>query len=85
MLDKLVEIRQLLKGEPTAITRFEDIQKLDEALEALYAEAERRGLKPGDHAIDVTPDKLKPNGSGKKDGVNELPIKILVNTALREP
>jgi len=50
-LVKLVEKRQLLKGEPTAITRLEDVRKVDEALEALYAEAERRGLKPGSESV----------------------------------
>jgi hypothetical protein len=39
----LLEKRQLLKGEPTAITRFQDIRKLDEVAEMLNSELKRRG------------------------------------------
>ncbi len=46
----LIDRRQLLKGEPTAITRFQDIRKLDELAELLNAEMQRRGKM-----IDVTP------------------------------
>ncbi len=49
----LLEKRQLLRGEPTAITRFEDIKKLDEVAELLNAELQRRGK-----LIDVTPEKV---------------------------
>ncbi len=50
----LLEKRQLLRGEPTAITRFEDIKKLDEVAELLNAELQRRGK-----LIDVTPEKVE--------------------------
>lgn len=47
----LIDRRQLLQGEPTAITRFQDIRKLDEMTEMLNAELKRRGKM-----IDVTPE-----------------------------
>jgi hypothetical protein len=43
MLGMSIEKRQLLKGEPTAITRFQDIRKLDEVAEMLNSELKRRG------------------------------------------
>ena len=46
-----IDKAQLLKGEPTAITKFQDIRKLDEVGKLLHAEMERRGL-----IVDVTPD-----------------------------
>ncbi len=46
-----IDKSQLLKGEPTAITKFQDIRKLDEVGKLLHAEMERRGL-----IVDVTPD-----------------------------
>lgn len=46
-----IDKARLLKGEPTAITRFEDIRKLDEVGELLMAEMKRRGK-----LIDVTPE-----------------------------
>ena len=52
----LIDKRQLLKGEPTAITKFEDIRKLDEDAKALHDEMIRRGLVPGP-VIDVAPEK----------------------------
>ncbi|KKK89785.1 hypothetical protein LCGC14_2729630, partial [marine sediment metagenome] len=39
----MIEKMQLLMGEPTAITRFQDIRKLDEVAELLNAEMKRRG------------------------------------------
>ncbi len=48
----LTDKRQLLRGEPTAITRFQDIRKMDEILEAVAKELKRRGK-----VIDVTPEK----------------------------
>ena len=45
-----VEVRQLLRGEPTQIVKISDIRKLDEMAVALHAEMERRGL-----LVDVTP------------------------------
>ncbi len=51
MLGMSIEKRQLLKGEPTAITRFQDIRKLDEVAEMLNSELKRRGK-----LIDVTPE-----------------------------
>ena len=38
--------------EPTAITKFQEIRKLDELAKKLHAEMERRGL-----SVDVTPEK----------------------------
>ncbi len=46
----LIDKRQLLKGAPTAITRFEDMRKLDEFLEEAAKELNRRG-----ELVDVTP------------------------------
>ena len=46
-----VEVRQLLRGEPTQIVKISDIRKLDEMAVALHAEMERRGL-----IVDVTPE-----------------------------
>ncbi len=48
----LIDKRQLLKGEPTAITRFQDMRKMDEILESVAKELKRRGKM-----IDVTPEK----------------------------
>ncbi len=46
----LVDKRQLLRGEPTAITKFQDIRKMDELAEMFRKEAERRSK-----LVDVTP------------------------------
>ena len=46
-----IDKAQLLQGEPTAITKFQDIRKLDEVGKLLQAEMERRGL-----IVDVTPE-----------------------------
>ena len=46
-----IDKAQLLKGEPTQITRLEDIRKLDQVGKLLQAEMERRGL-----IVDVTPE-----------------------------
>ncbi len=53
MLGMAIEKRQLLRGEPTAITRFEDIRKLDDVAELLDRELKRRG-----RIIDVTPEEV---------------------------
>ena len=47
----LTDKRQLLRGEPTVITRPEDVKKLDEVGRLLLAEMERRG-----ELIDITPE-----------------------------
>ncbi len=49
----LTDKRQILKGEPTAIVKFEDMRKLDEFLEEASRELRRRG--DGPEVIDVTP------------------------------
>ncbi len=49
----LVDKAQLLRGEPTQITRLQDVKKLDEVAEMLQAEMQRRGK-----IIDVTPEKV---------------------------
>ena len=46
-----IDKAQLLKGEPTTITRLEDIRKLDEVGKLLQQEMERRGL-----IVDVAPE-----------------------------
>ena len=51
----LIDKRQLLKGEPTAITKLQDVRKLDEVAKQLHEEMQRRGLIP-DKIIDVTPE-----------------------------
>lgn len=51
IVNGLVEKRQLLKGEPTAITKLQDIRKLDEVAAALDKEMKRRGM-----LVDVTPE-----------------------------
>ena len=50
----LTDKRQLLKGEPTAITRYEDMRKLDDFLEEVSKELKRRGA--AGEVIDVTPE-----------------------------
>jgi len=51
---QLIEKRQLLRGEPTAIISDHERKKLHELLPALVAEAQRRQL-----TIDVTPTKVE--------------------------
>ncbi len=51
----LIDKRQVLKGEPTAITRFQDMRKMDEILEAVGKELKRRGK-----LVDVTPEAAAP-------------------------
>ncbi len=51
----LTDKRQLLRGEPTAITRFQDMRKMDEILEAVDKELKRRGK-----LVDVTPEAAAP-------------------------
>ena len=50
----LVDKRQLLKGQPTAIVRYEDVRKLDDLAVALKDELERRS-----RLVDVTPEKVE--------------------------
>ncbi len=47
----LFDKRQLLKGEPTAITKFQDMRNMEELMEMFTKEAARRGK-----LVDVTPD-----------------------------
>ena len=47
----LTDKRQLLRGEPTQITRLEDVKKLDELAAMLEVEMKRRGK-----IIDITPE-----------------------------
>ena len=49
----MIDKARLLKGEPTNITRIEDVKKLDDLAEMLNEELQRRG-----RLIDVTPEKL---------------------------
>ena len=51
MFGMLIDKSQLLRGEPTQITRLEDVKKLDELGAMLEAEMRRRGK-----IIDVTPE-----------------------------
>ncbi len=53
-----IEVRQLLRGEPTQIVKISDIRALDEQAKALHAEMERRGL-----LVDVTPTKVAEDGN----------------------
>ncbi len=46
----LTDKRQILRGEPTAITKFQDMRKLDDVLEEAVKELKRRSKM-----IDVTP------------------------------
>ncbi len=47
----LIDKRQLLSDKPTAITKYEDMRKLDDILEEVSAEVRRRGK-----LVDVTPE-----------------------------
>ena len=51
----LIDKRQILKGEPTAITKIEDMRKLDEFLAQAVEELARRG-----EVIDITPGAAAP-------------------------
>ncbi len=51
----LIDKRQLLSDRPTAITKFEDMRKLDEVIEEALGELKRRGK-----LIDVTPGTAEP-------------------------
>ena len=53
-----VEVRQLLRGEPTQIVSIKEIRSLDEQAKALYAEMARRGLM-----VDVTPTEVAEDGN----------------------
>ena len=59
----LIDKRQILRGQPTAITQFQDFRKLDEFLKQAAEELNRRG--DGPEVIDVTPGAAAPveNGS----------------------
>ncbi len=48
----LTDKRQLLRGEPTAITKFQDMRNLDELMEMFRKEAARL-----EKLVDVTPEK----------------------------
>ena len=48
LLAVLVDRRQLLKGEPTAIISAEDRRSLNELVPIIVAEAKRRGMAPAD-------------------------------------
>ncbi|MCZ6606197.1 MAG: sigma factor-like helix-turn-helix DNA-binding protein, partial [Alphaproteobacteria bacterium] len=50
---QMIDKRQLLRGEPTQITKIQDIRELDEMAKLLHEEMEKRGL-----LIDVTPEKV---------------------------
>ena len=52
-----IDKAQLLKGEPTAITKLQDMRKLDDLVEIFRKEAERRGK-----LVDVTPEPLQETG-----------------------
>ncbi len=57
----LIDKRQLLRGEPTAITKFQDMRHMDEVMEMFRKEAARRErLAP----IDVTPEAVENAGNG---------------------
>ena len=47
----LIDKRRLLRGEPTAITKLQDMRKLDDLVEIFRKEAERRRK-----LVDVTPE-----------------------------
>jgi len=67
----ILEKRQLLSGEPTAILSVEERRHLDELIPMLMAEAQRRG-----HVIDVTPDndtRLIPTQSTIDNTINKTP------------
>ncbi len=49
----LIDKRQILRGQPTAITKREDVVKLEEFLEQVSKELKLRGEGP--EVIDVTP------------------------------
>lgn len=53
MFGTLIDKSQLLRGEPTQITRLEDVKKSDELLSMLEAEMRRRGK-----IIDITPERV---------------------------
>ncbi len=57
----LTDKRQILKGGPTAIVKFEDMRKLDEFLEDVSKELKRRG---DEKVIDVTPPAEAPVANG---------------------
>ena len=48
----MIDKAQLLRGEPTQITKITDMREIDEKLKAVHAEMERRGM-----LIDVTLEK----------------------------
>ena len=54
IVDRLIDKRQLLRGEPTQVVKIQDVRKLDEMAKMLHEEMERRGL-----LVDVTPEKEK--------------------------
>ncbi len=57
----LIDKRQLLRGEPTAITKFLDMRNMNEVMEMFRKEAARRErLAP----VDVTPEAVENAGNG---------------------
>ena len=44
IISTLTDKMQLLKGEPTVVTKIEDIRQLDEVAMLLLAEVTRRGI-----------------------------------------
>ena len=62
----LIDKRQLLRGEPTAITKFLDMRNMAEVMEMFRKEAARRErLAP----IEVTPPAAAPVANGGNEGV----------------
>ncbi len=57
----LIDKRQLLRGEPTAITKFLDMRNMDQVMEMFRKEAARRDRLA---AIDVTPEVVENTGNG---------------------
>ena len=63
----LTDKRQLLRGEPTAITKFLDMRNMDEVMEMFRKEAARRArLAP----VDVTPPAAAPVANGGNEGAS---------------
>lgn len=60
-LDRMLNYRQLMRGEPTAILSVEDRRTLNELIPALVREAQRRGVLIEGQAVHV-PDAPAPAG-----------------------
>ena len=59
----LIDKRQILRGQPTVITRYEDVLKADQLLKGIYEELRRRGVEMSE-VIDVTPTPAAPVENG---------------------